>query len=155
MYKINTKESNIQAEKLRLLENEKNNKENKFKLNVQGKLKNCEREINMISRDKLLQKRANEKLYYDKSKDEKNEFNIFTKQMLVEQNYEYIAKHRRKLRDINKVSKKNSFENKTDEFDESIKSKNKKKNNNILSENKDKKFINYYINKIKLIYKQQ
>ena len=40
-----TKESNIQAEKLRLLENEKNNKENKFKLNVQGKLKNCEREI--------------------------------------------------------------------------------------------------------------
>ena len=85
-------------------------------MNVQGKLKNCEREINMISRDKLLQKRANEKLYYDKSKDEKNEFNIFTKQMLVEQNYEYIAKHRRKLRDINKVSKKNSFENKTDKF---------------------------------------
>ena len=155
LYKINTKESNIQAEKLRLLEIEKNNKENKFKLNVQGKLKNCEREINMISRDKLLQKRANEKLYYDKSKDEKNEFNIFTKQMLVEQNYEYIAKHRRKLKDINKASKKNSFENKNDEFDESIRSKNKKKNNNILSENKDKKFINYYINKIKLIYKQQ
>ena len=105
MYKINTKESNIQAEKLRLLENEKNNKENKFKLNVQGKLKNCEREINMISRDKLLQKRANEKLYYDKSKDEKNEFNIFTKQMLVEQNYEHIIKYNRKLRELNELRK--------------------------------------------------
>ena len=108
----------------------------------------------MISKDKALQKRAKENLYYDKSKDEKNEFNIFTKQMLVEQNYEHIVKHRRKLRDFNN-SKKNILDIKMFDFEENVSDGNKKKNNNILSENKDKKIINYYINKIKINYKQQ
>ena len=152
IYKINIKESDKRAEKLRISDIDKLNKKNQFCFNVESKLKSCTREINMISKDKALQKRAKERLYYDKSKDEQNEFNIFTKQMLIEQNYEYISKHKRKLRDVNK---KNHFDNKKDELAENINESNKKKNNNILSENKDKKFINYYINKIKLNYKQQ
>ena len=72
--------------------------------------------------------------------------------MLIEQNYEYISRHKRKLRDINK---KNLFDNKKDELAENVNESNKRKNNNILTENKDKKFINYYINKIKLNYKNQ
>ena len=152
IYKINIKESDKRAEKLRISDIDKLNKKNQFCFNVESKLKSCTREINMISKDKALQKRAKERLYYDKSKDEQNEFNIFTKQMLIEQNYEYISKHKRKLRDVNK---KNHFDNKKDELAENINESNKKKNNNILSENKDKKFINYYINKIKLNYKNQ
>ena len=152
IYKINIKESDKRAEKLRISDIDKLNKKNQFCFNVESKLKSCTREINMISKDKALQKRAKERLYYDKSKDEQNEFNIFTKQMLIEQNYEYISKHKRKLRDVNK---KNLFDNKKDELAENINESSKKKNNNILSENKDKKFINYYINKIKLNYKNQ
>ena len=152
IYKINIKESDKRAEKLRISDIDKLNKKNQFCFNVESKLKSCTREINMISKDKALQKRAKERLYYDKSKDEQNEFNIFTKQMLIEQNYEYISKHKRKLRDVNK---KNHFDNKKDELAENINESSKKKNNNILSENKDKKFINYYINKIKLNYKNQ
>ena len=152
-YKINLKESNKQAEKLGNMDKDRLNKINEFNFNVESKLKSCKREIDMISRDKALEKRAKEKLYYDKTKDEKNEFNIFTRQMLIEVNYEYISRHRRKMMDINK---KNTFDNKKDELEEeNLNNTNKKKNNNILSENKDKKFINYYINKIKLNYKQQ
>ena len=152
-YKINLKESNKQAEKLGNMDKDRLNKINKFNFNVESKLKSCKREIDMISRDKALEKRAKEKLYYDKTKDEKNEFNIFTRQMLIEVNYEYISRHRRKMMDINK---KNMFDNKKDELEEeNLNNTGKKKNNNILSENKDKKFINYYINKIKLNYKQQ
>ena len=152
-YKINLKESNKQAEKLGNMDKDRLNKINEFNFNVESKLKSCKREIDMISRDKALEKRAKEKLYYDKTKDEKNEFNIFTRQMLIEVNYEYISRHRRKMMDINK---KNMFDNKKDELEEeNLNNTGKKKNNNILSENKDKKFINYYINKIKLNYKQQ
>jgi len=152
-YKINLKESNKQAEKLGNMDKDRLNKINEFNFNVENKLKSCKREIDMISRDKALEKRAKEKLYYDKTKDEKNEFNIFTRQMLIEVNYEYISRHRRKMMDINK---KNMFDNKKDELEEeNLNNTSKKKNNNILSENKDKKFINYYINKIKLNYKQQ
>ena len=152
IYKINIKESDKQAEKLRIGDIDNLNRINQFNFNIENKLKSCTREINMISKDKALKKRAKERLYYDKTKDEKNEFNIFTKQMLIEQNYEYISKYRRKIRDINE---KNLFEHKKYEFAENINESNKKKNNNILSENKDKKFINYYINKIKLNYKNQ
>lgn len=154
IYKINLFESNKEAEKLRNIDNEELNKKKLFKFNIESKLKSCEREINMISKDKALQKRAKEHMYYDKSKDEKNEFNIFTKQMLVEQNYEHIVKHKRKLRDLNK-SKRNLSDIKKDIFVENFADENKKKNNNILSENKDKKLINYYINRIKINYQQQ
>ena len=155
IYKINLLEGNKEAEKLRKLDNEKLNKINQFKFNIESKLKGCIREINMISKDRALQKRAKEKMYYDKTKDEQNEFNIFTKQMLVEQNYEYIAKHKRKLRDFNKTSKKNILDNKKKDFEEKLDAQNKKRNNNVLSENKEKKLINFYINKIKLNYKKQ
>ena len=154
LYRINIFESNKEAEKLRNIEKDQLNKKNLFKFNVESKLKNCEREINMISKDKALQKRAKEKMYYDKTKDEKNEFNIFTKQMLVEQNYEHIVKYNRKLRELNEL-RKNILDNKKEEFDENVIDGNKKKNNNILAENKEKKLINYYINKIKVNYKKQ
>ena len=131
IYKINLLEGNKEAEKLRKLDNEKLNKINQFKFNIESKLKGCIREINMISKDRALQKRAKEKMYYDKTKDEQNEFNIFTKQMLVEQNYEYIAKHKRKLRDFNKTSKKNILDNKKKDFEEKLDAQNKKRNNNL------------------------
>ena len=151
MYKINSKDADKQAENLRKNDIERSNRMTQFHFNIESKLKSCEREINMISKDKALQKRAKDKMYYDKSKDEKNEFNIFTKQMQVEQNYEYLSKHRRKMRDLNQKN----FDNKKDELEDITKELNKNANNNALSENKDKKFINYYINKIKLNYKQQ
>ena len=151
LYKINSKDADKQAENLRKNDIDKSNRMTQFHLNIESKLKSFEREINMISKDKALQKRAKDKMYYDKSKDEKNEFNIFTKQMQVEQNYEYLSKHRRKMRDLNQKN----FDNKKDELEDITKELNKNANNNALSENKDKKFINYYINKIKLNYKQQ
>lgn len=151
LYKINSKDADKQAENLRKNDIERSNRMTQFHFNIESKLKSCEREINMISKDKALQKRAKDKMYYDKSKDEKNEFNIFTKQMQVEQNYEYLSKHRRKMRDLNQKN----FDNKKDELEDITKELNKNANNNALSENKDKKFINYYINKIKLNYKQQ
>ena len=155
IYKLNLLESNKEAEKLRKIDKENLDKENLFKFNVENRLKKCEREINMISRDKALKKRAKEKIYYDRTKDEKNEFNILTKHNLV---IEFIEKFRRKLRDFNEINKKNNLDNKKsvieeDENEENIKKK--KKNNNILADNKEKKLINHYINKIKINYKQQ
>ena len=152
LYKINLKEADNRAEKLKKIDIEKSNRMAQFNIKIENKLKSCEREINMISKDKSLKKRAKQRMYYDKTKEEKNEFNIFTKQMLVEQNYDYISKHRRKLRDLNQ---KNLFDNKKEDLEEIGKESNKKKNNNSISENKDKKFINYYINRIKLNYKEQ
>ena len=155
IYKLNLLESNKEAEKLRKIDKENLDKENLFKFNVENRLKKCEREINMISRDKALKKRAKEKIYYDRTKDEKNEFNILTKHNLV---IEFIEKFRRKLRDFNEINKKNILDNKKsviEEDDNEENGKNKKKNNNILADNKEKKLINHYINKIKINYKQQ
>ena len=66
-------------------------------IKVDNKLRNCVIELHSISKDKALQKRAKDNLYYDKAKDEKNKFNIITRQMLVEQNYEYLSKFGRKI----------------------------------------------------------
>ena len=130
-------------------------------------------ELNYISKDKTLQKRAKEKIYYDKTKDENNKFNIVTKQMLVEQNYEYLNKFGRKITRINKNEnkQKNENENKDKYEDENINDKKendeddkinsngkeKEKDNNIndMTDNREKKLINLHINKIKLIYKQK
>ena len=155
IYKLNLLESNKEAEKLRKIDKENLDKENLFKFNVENRLKKCEREINMISRDKALKKRAKEKIYYDRTKDEKNEFNILTKHNLV---IEFIEKFRRKLRDFNEINKKNILDNKKSVIEEDENEeigKKKKKNNNILADNKEKKLINHYINKIKINYKQQ
>ena len=154
IYKLNLLESNKEAEKLRKMDKENLDKENLFKFNVENRLKKCEREINMISRDKALKKRAKEKIYYDRTKDEKNEFNILTKHNLV---IEFIEKFRRKLRDFNEINKKNILDNKKSVIEEDDNEENgkKKKNNNILADNKEKKLINHYINKIKINYKQQ
>ena len=156
IYKLNLLESNKEAEKLRNIDKEHLDKENLFKFNIESRLKKCERKINLISKDKSLVKRAKEKMYYDKTKDEKNEFNIETKAMAIEKNIEYNSKHRRKMRELSKINRKNILDNKKDGFEEDDNEENKKKkNNNILSKKKDKKLINYYINKIKVNYKQQ
>jgi len=152
LYRINSKEADKSAENLRNIDIDKLKRMNQFNLNIEGKLKSCEREINMISKDKSLKKRAREHMYYDKSKDEKIGFDITTKKMSVEKNIEYMAKHRRKLRELNE---KNLFDNKRKELEKITNEPNKKQNNNAISENKDKKFINYYINRIKFNYKQQ
>ena len=152
LYRINSKEADKSAENLRNIDIDKLKRMNQFNLNIEGKLKSCEREINMISKDKLLKKRAREHIYYDKSKDEKIGFDITTKKMSVEKNIEYMARHRRKLRELNE---KNLFDNKRKELEKITNEPNKKQNNNAISENKDKKFINYYINRIKFNYKQQ
>ena len=109
--------------------------------------------MNYIYKDKLLQKKAKDKIYYDKAKDEKNKFNIFTKQMLVEQNYEYLRKVGRKIDRMNKNEGNKNKEK--DEEEDKKKDSNKKENKNDLSNNKEKKLINLHINKIKLIYKQK
>ena len=156
IYKLNLLESNKEAEKLRNIDKEHLDKENLFKFNIESRLKKCERKINLISKDKSLVKRAKENMYYDKTKDEKNEFNIETKAMAIEKNIEYNSKHRRKMRELSKINRKNILDNKKDGFEEDDNEENKKKkNNNILSKKKDKKLINYYINKIKVNYKQQ
>ena len=141
-------------------------KKKKFLFNVDNKLRNCVIQLDAISKDKLLQKKAKENLYYDKAKDEKNKFNIVTRQMLVEQNYEYLSKLGRKIMGMNKIeikkNKENSEENK-DEKNKDEKSENndklkksiKKEKSNDMNDNREKKLINLHINKIKLIYKQQ
>ena len=153
--KISKNNKNFDFLNIYKLDKENLDKENLFKFNVENRLKKCEREINMISRDKALKKRAKEKIYYDRTKDEKNEFNILTKHNLV---IEFIEKFRRKLRDFNEINKKNILDNKKsviEEDDNEENGKKKKKNNNILADNKEKKLINHYINKIKINYKQQ
>ena len=172
-YKTYVKEAYEKASYLNKNEEKQINKKKKFKFNVDNKLKNCIMELNYISKDKVLQKRAKEKLYYDKTKDEKNKFNIVTKQMLVEQNYEYLNKFGRKITRINKNEnkQKNENENKDKYEDENINDKKendeddkinsngkeKEKDNNIndMTDNREKKLINLHINKIKLIYKQK
>ena len=172
-YKTYVKEAYENALYLNKIEEKNINKKKKFKFNVDNKLKNCIMELNYISKDKVLQKRAKEKLYYDKTKDEKNKFNIVTKQMLVEQNYEYLNKFGRKITRINKNEnkQKNENENKDKYEDENINDKKendeddkinsngkeKEKDNNIndMTDNREKKLINLHINKIKLIYKQK
>ena len=172
-YKTYIKEAYEKASYLNKNEEKQINKKKKFKFNVDNKLKNCIMELNYISKDKVLQKRAKEKLYYDKTKDEKNKFNIVTKQMLLEQNYEYLNKFGRKITRINKNEnkQKNENENKDKYEDENINDKKendeddkinsngkeKEKDNNIndMTDNREKKLINLHINKIKLIYKQK
>ena len=172
-YKTYVKEAYENASYLNKKEEKQNNKKNKFKFNIDNKLKNCIINLHYIYKDKALQKRAKEKLYYDKAKDEKNKFNIVTKQMLVEQNYEYLNKFNRKIIRINKNDKNENIKTNGDRpknKDENIKDKKEKveddktnsndkekeKDNIIdMADNREKKLINLHINKIKLIYKQK
>ena len=128
-------------------------------------MRNCIVQLNSISKDKDLQKRAKDNVYYDKAKDEKTKFNIITKQMLIEQNYEYLSKLGRKIKinknDNNNQIKENknlSEEKKKDEDNEKMEIQpfqKKESINNDIMDNREKKIINLHINKIKLIYKQK
>ena len=164
-YKTYVKESYASAAHLNTIENKKKNKKKKYFSQINNKLRNCIVQLNTISKDKVLQKRAKDNLYYDKAKDEKNKFNIITKQMLIEQNYEYLSKFGRKIVKFNKNENNKNKEKlgfteeieKNEENDDDIRNiKNRKESiNNDLSDNREKKLINLHINKIKLIYKQK
>lgn len=155
-YKTYVKDSYALALQLNKIEKEKKSKKRKFIFKVDNKLRNCVIELHSISKDKALQKRAKDNLYYDKAKDEKNKFNIITRQMLVEQNYEYLSKFGRKIIVSNENEKNNVNNNKETkkELEEDEKNYSNNKENDI-TDNKEKKVINTYINKIKLVYKQQ
>jgi hypothetical protein len=101
-----------------------------------------------------LKKRAKNKIYYDRAKDEKNKFNIFTRQMLIEQNYNYLSKFGRKVLELSENDKNNinTSNKKKYKFEEDEDKHIKEKE---MTDNKEKKVINMYINKIKLLYKHQ
>ena len=161
-YNSNVKNSFTSAMRLNKIENEKKKRKKNFRININKKMKNCMIQLYSVSKDKILEKRAKENIYYDKDKEEKNRFNVFTKQMLIEQNYKYLSKLGR--RQINK-DRKNNFEEKKKNLnnekddkenkDEKQNFSNKKENNKEVSDNKEKKLLNLHINKIKLIYTQK
>ena len=177
VYNSNLKNSYTNALRLNKIEKENKNKKKNCSISINKNLRNCIIKLCSLSKDKDLEKRAKENLYYDKSKDEKNKFHIVTKQMLIDQNYEYLSKFGR--RQINKYGKsdfiennknidnkinieKNNKENKVNKenkenMEENKNIYNKKVNNKNkeMSDNKEKKLLNLQINKIKLIYKQQ
>ena len=148
-YNTHIKNSFSFAKLINKVESEKKIKKKHFSSNIAKNMKNCAIRLNTISKDKNLERNAKERLSIYKIQDEKNKFNIVTKQMLIEQNYEYLNKFDRKqdknnyLYDVNK-NKDESCENKTI----------KKEKNKDISDSKEKKLLNLHINKIKLNYKQ-
>ena len=163
-YKSYVKEAYSYASQLNMIEEKKYNKKKAFNNNIDNKMRKCIIQLDFISKDKVLQKRAKENLYYDKAKDEKNKFNIVTKQMLVEQNYEHLSKIGRKIKinkneiNKNKETDNNKKENEKENIENNekkLKKSKEKENTNDLSDNREKKLINLQINKIKLIYKNQ
>ena len=126
-------------------------KEEKVVSNIQYEIKNCILDINKIYKDKSLVKKIRENLFYDKEKDEKNNFNIETKKMMVEKNGDYLYKVEKRILSnkllksgIEEMNKNNLKNNKESE-------KIIHKSSDIL-EKKDKKLVNLYINKIKANY---
>ena len=148
-YNTHIKNSFSFAKLINKVESEKKIKKKHFSSNIAKNMKKCAIRLNTISKDKNLERNAKERLSIYKIQDEKNKFNIVTKQMLIEQNYEYLNKFDRKqdknnyLYDVNK-NKDESCENKTI----------KKEKNKDISDSKEKKLLNLHINKIKLNYKQ-
>jgi hypothetical protein len=153
-YKTYAKESNIQAIELSKDEKQKKSKKNNIYANIDNKLRKCILQLHYVSKDKELKKRAKNKIYYDRAKDEKNKFNIFTRQMLIEQNYNYLSKFGRRVLELNENDKNNiNTSNKKKYKSEEDDHKNIKEKE--MTDNKEKKVINMYINKIKLLYKHQ
>ena len=148
-YNTHIKNSFSFAKLINKVESEKKIKKKHFSSNIAKNMKKCAIRLNTISKDKNLERNAKERLSIYKIQDEKNKFNIVTKQMLIEQNYEYLNKFDRKqdknnyLYDVNK-NKDETIENRT----------NKKEKNKDISDSKEKKLLNLHINKIKLNYKQ-
>ena len=128
----------------------KKNRDKEIQKEIEEHMRNCQLQINYISKDRSLVNRKTHNLFYDREKDEKNEFNIITKQMLIEQNYEYLSKFEKKKKEIDR------------EQEENLKNKKKiKKSNGIdifkkqLSEQKEKNYISIYLNKIKNEYNKK
>jgi hypothetical protein len=93
-------------------------------------------------------------MYYDRVKDANNKFHIVTKKMLADQNYEHLSKLKRKILMLNENEKNKEYELE-DEQNNVNNKENKDNKENDLDDIKEKKIINKYVNKIKLIYKHQ
>ena len=148
-YNTHIKNSFSFAKLINKAESEKKIKKKQFSSKIAKNMKKCAIRLNTISKDKNLERNAKERLSIYKIQDEKNKFNIVTKQMLIEQNYEYISKFDRKQ------DKNNYFYEVNKNKDESCENKTiKKEKNKDISDSKEKKLLNLHINKIKLNYKQ-
>ena len=147
-YKAYAKDSHDLAIQLNKEEEKIKRKKIKRIQNFNNKIKNYVIQLHGITKDKALEKRAKENMYYDRTKEEKNKFHIVTKQMLSDKNYEHLSKIRRKILILNENEKNKDFDLEEENNDE----KNKE---NDLAAIKEKKVINSYINKIKLLYKHQ
>ena len=141
----------LNANKNRVNKNRiKKNLDKKFEKKIQDQMKDCQIQINNISKDESLLYRKNLNLFYERMKDEKNELNVFTKQMLNEHNYDQLSKFEWKKKEMNRDQKGN------------LKFKNKiKKGDGVdilrkeLFEQKEKNFISIYLNKIKNEYNKK
>lgn len=152
-YNAHIKNSFSFAKLINKVESEKKIKKKKFSSNIDKNMKNCAIKLNNISKDKDLERNAKERLSIYKIQDKKNKFNIVTKQMLIEQNYEYLSKFDRKQ--DNKMEKYNYLYEINKNKDESCENKTiKKEKNKDFYDSKEKKLLNLHINKIKLNYKQ-
>jgi hypothetical protein len=74
--------------------------------------------------------------------------------MLADQNYEHLSKLKRKILMLNENEKNKEYELE-DEQNNVNNKENKDNKENDLDDIKEKKIINKYVNKIKLIYKHQ
>jgi hypothetical protein len=153
-YKAYEKDSRSIAMKMNKEEEEIKKKRKKYIINFNNKIKKFIIRVNSITNDKALEKRAKDKMYYDRVKDANNKFHIVTKQMLADQNYEHLSKLKRKILMLNENEKNKEYELE-DEQNNVNNKENKDNKENDLDDIKEKKIINKYVNKIKLIYKHQ
>jgi hypothetical protein len=153
-YKAYEKDSRSIAMKMNKEEEKIKKKRKKCIINFNNKIKKFIIRVNSITNDKALEKRAKDKMYYDRVKDANNKFHIVTKQMLADQNYEHLSKLKRKILMLNENEKNKEYELE-DEQNNVNNKENKDNKENDLDDIKEKKIINKYVNKIKLIYKHQ
>ena len=152
-YNTHIKNSLSFAKLINKVESKKKIRKKQFSSKIDKNMKNCAIRLNTISKDKNLERNARERLSISKFQDEKNKFNIVTKQMLIEQNYHYLSKFDRKQ--DSKMEKENYLYEVNKNKDESCENKSiKKEKNKDISDSKEKKLLNLHINKIKLNYKQ-
>ena len=153
-YKAYEKDSRELAIKMNKEEEQIEKKRKKYIINFNNKIRKFIIRVNNINKDKTLEKRAKDKMYYDRVKDANNKFHIVTKQMLADHNYEHLSKLKRKILIFNENEKNKEYELK-DEPNHVKNKENKDNKENDLDDIKEKKIINKYINTIKLIYKHQ
>jgi hypothetical protein len=145
-YKAYEKDSRELAMKMNKEEEEIKKKRKKYIINFNNKIKKFIIKVNSITNDKALEKRAKDKMYYDRVKDANNKFHIVTKQMLADQNYEHLSKLKRKILMLNENEKNKEYELE-DEQNNVNNKENKDNKENDLDDFKEKKIINKYVNR--------